>query len=117
MKNRPPLSIPVAGSSIVPIMVFSCGHEHYSQEGIMSALQQTFNKIEFLVFVDEPQDNSAAIISSLGHSKVWVSLLLPSKALSVAKDVYFVSFDPSAALSLGGTEKQASYIKKALALL
>tara|TARA_B110000503_G_scaffold16482_1_gene23463 strand:- start:3894 stop:4196 length:303 start_codon:yes stop_codon:yes gene_type:complete len=65
MKNRPPLSIPVAGSSIVPIMVFSCGHEHYSQEGIMSALQQTFNKIEFLVFVDEPQDNSAAIISAL----------------------------------------------------
>lgn len=107
-------------SPLVTIVISCYNHEHYISSSILSALQQTYDNIELLIFDDGSKDKSVDIIRDLQknhqfHFDSQVNIGLNNtlnKALTMAKGKYFVPFGSDDIMLLDRIEKQVAYMEE-----
>ena len=107
-------------SPLVTIVISCYNHEHYISSSILSALQQTYDNIELLIFDDGSKDKSVDIIRNLQknhqfHFDSQVNIGLNNtlnKALTMAKGKYFVPFGSDDIMLLDRIEKQVAYMEE-----
>lgn len=105
---------------LVTIAISCYNHEKYVQESLLSALRQTYDSIELLVFDDGSSDSSVEIINSLkkdhdfffkAQANQGLSKTL-NDALAMANGEYFVPFGSDDIMMLDRISKQVAYMQK-----
>lgn len=106
-------------SPLVTIAISCYNHDNYIGASILSALQQSYDNIELLIFDDGSKDDSVAVINKLQqehnfHFDAQTNMGLNNtlnKALEMAKGKYFVPFGSDDIMLLDRIEKQVAYME------
>lgn len=107
-------------SPLVTIAISCYNHDNYISASILSALQQTYDNIELLIFDDGSKDNSVEVINKLQqehhfHFDAQKNMGLNNtlnKALEMAKGKYFVPFGSDDIMLLDRIAKQVAYMEE-----
>lgn len=107
-------------SPLVTIAISCYNHDNYISASILSALQQTYDNIELLIFDDGSKDNSVEVINKLQqehhfHFDAQKNMGLNNtlnKALDMAKGKYFVPFGSDDIMLLDRIAKQVAYMEE-----
>lgn len=105
---------------LVTIAISCYNHDNYISASILSALQQTYDNIELLVFDDGSKDKSVSVINKLKeqhsfHFDAQENMGLNNtlnKALNMAKGKYFVPFGSDDIMLLDRIAKQVDYMEE-----
>lgn len=110
----------MTSSPLVTIAISCYNHENYISDSILSALKQTYENIELLVFDDGSKDSSVAVINKLqqehsfhfdAQKNIGLNNTL-NKALEMAQGKYFVPFGSDDIMLLDRIAKQVAYMEE-----